>query len=229
MLSDTMHSDTAVRRAQIALFGDRLTAPEPAAPEPDFAEPVAAESDSAEPAVPEPDVAEPDIAEPAVGESADAVSGAAELVVTVRIEADPGRSAELARQIAAALRSVLRPDQDVSLALRGGESSGPVGERAVLIHPPSRTVRWRGAELDLTRLEFDLLLYLAREPGRIFSRESLLADVWHAARHLRTHTRTLDVHIRRLRDKLGPTRLVINTVRGVGYGLARDADIAIAG
>lgn len=160
-----------------------------------------------------------------LAELADTAPGAAELVVTVRIDADPGRSAEVARQIAETLRSVLTPTPDITLALRGTATSGLTRERAVLIHPPSRTVRWRGRDLELTRLEFDLLLYLAREPGRIFSRERLLTDVWHASRQLRT--RTLDVHIRRLRDKLGPTRLVINTARGVGYGLARDADIAI--
>ena len=74
-----------------------------------------------------------------------------------------------------------------------------------------------------TRVEFDLLLFLGRHPRRVFTRGQLLQTVWglsHAGE------RTVDVHIRRLRAKLGAVPL-ITTVRGVGYRLADDASLAV--
>jgi two-component system response regulator MtrA len=73
-------------------------------------------------------------------------------------------------------------------------------------------------EIPLTRLEFDLLVALAREPGRVFSRETLLIEVWGYRNS--TDTRLVNVHIQRLRAKIehdpeNPT--IILTVRGVGY------------
>jgi DNA-binding response OmpR family regulator len=68
----------------------------------------------------------------------------------------------------------------------------------------------------LTRLEFDLLLYLVRRPRRVLSRRTLMAEVWGVEEPM--NSRTVDVHIRRLRDKLGPAQHgLISTVRGVGY------------
>ncbi|MBM3656162.1 MAG: response regulator transcription factor [Actinobacteria bacterium] len=75
-----------------------------------------------------------------------------------------------------------------------------------------------GKEIPLTRLEFDLLVSLAKEPGRVFTRETLLGEVW-GYRHS-TDTRLVNVHIQRLRAKIerdseNPT--IITTVRGIGY------------
>jgi DNA-binding response OmpR family regulator len=77
-------------------------------------------------------------------------------------------------------------------------------------------VRLRGEPLDLTFKEFELLKTLAASPGRVFTRESLLQEVW--GYDYFGGTRTIDVHIRRLRAKLGPEyESMIGTVRGVGY------------
>ena len=75
-----------------------------------------------------------------------------------------------------------------------------------------------GQIIALTRLEFDLLVALAKEPGRVFSREALLSEVW--GYRPATDTRLVNVHIQRLRSKVeldpeNPT--IILTVRGVGY------------
>ncbi|GLI03129.1 winged helix-turn-helix domain-containing protein [Phytohabitans aurantiacus] len=88
----------------------------------------------------------------------------------------------------------------------------------------SRTVLLDGEPLRLTRLEFDLLLFLAENPRRVFSRVQLLTGVWgyeHAG------ARTVDVHIRRLRSKIGTHVPLVTTVYGVGYRLADDAKITI--
>lgn len=79
-----------------------------------------------------------------------------------------------------------------------------------------------GEPLDLTYTEFELLKYLVQHPGRVFSREHLLADVWGYDYY--GGTRTVDVHIRRLRAKLGPEHeALIGTVRNVGYRFSPDA------
>ncbi|MEY3803775.1 MAG: hypothetical protein RL126_919 [Actinomycetota bacterium] len=75
-----------------------------------------------------------------------------------------------------------------------------------------------GKVIALTRLEFDLLVALAREPGRVFSRDALLSEVW-GYRHS-TDTRLVNVHVQRLRSKIehDPERPeIVLTVRGVGY------------
>ena len=79
-------------------------------------------------------------------------------------------------------------------------------------------VRLRGKPLDLTFREFELLKYLASNPGRVFTRSQLLQEVW--GYDYFGGTRTVDVHIRRLRAKLGTEyEQLIGTVRGVGYKL----------
>jgi DNA-binding response OmpR family regulator len=79
-------------------------------------------------------------------------------------------------------------------------------------------VRLRGVPLDLTYREFELLKYLVQNPGRVFTRGQLLQEVW--GYDYFGGTRTVDVHIRRLRAKLGAEHeSLIGTVRGVGYKL----------
>jgi DNA-binding response OmpR family regulator len=76
-----------------------------------------------------------------------------------------------------------------------------------------------GRRLDLTFKEFELLRYLASHPGRVFTRPTLLREVW--GYDFYGGTRTVDVHVRRLRSKLGPEHEnLIQTVRGVGYRAA---------
>ena len=78
---------------------------------------------------------------------------------------------------------------------------------------------WRGKALTLTPREFDLLAFMASRPGRVSTRDELLRKVW--GYDYVGETRTVDVHIRRLRAKLGPKSDLIETVMGAGYKLAR--------
>ena len=73
----------------------------------------------------------------------------------------------------------------------------------------------RGRPLDLTFKEFELLRFLATHPSRVFTREQLLSEVW--GYDYFGGTRTVDVHVRRLRAKLGDLESLIGTVRNVGY------------
>ncbi|MBX3284031.1 MAG: response regulator transcription factor [Actinobacteria bacterium] len=83
-----------------------------------------------------------------------------------------------------------------------------------------RRVRQRGEVVHLTPTEFDLLVGLAEKPGRVLTRERLLADVW--GYRDGSGARTVDSHVRALRRKLGDS--VVRTVHGVGYALGQDAD-----
>ena len=85
----------------------------------------------------------------------------------------------------------------------------------VEIEPSRRIVRRNGAEVHLTPTEFDMLLFLARDPGTVHTRERLLAEVW--GYRDGSGARTVDSHIRALRRKLGQD--VVRTVHGVGYAL----------
>jgi two-component system OmpR family response regulator len=111
----------------------------------------------------------------------------------------------------------------------------PAGSRAVAAAQPEGTVEVRlltasrqvlveGELLPLTRLEFDLLLFLADHPRRVFSRTQLLTAVWG---YEHTGERTVDVHVRRLRVKMGNQLPLITTVYGVGYRLADEARIVV--
>ncbi len=106
----------------------------------------------------------------------------------------------------------------VGRALRGHEPEPPpegvlrAGE--VALDTGARTVTAAGAPKSLTATEFDLLSFLMSRPGRVFTREQLLAAVWGSAES--AGTRTVDVHIAQLRAKLGALS-PLRTVRGIGY------------
>ena len=85
----------------------------------------------------------------------------------------------------------------------------------LVIDVPRHIVSWRGKTVDLTATEFKLLTVLAQRRGRVQSREQLLRDVWEYNNLV--DTRTVDTHMRRLREKLGPAAKYLDTVRGVGY------------
>jgi phosphate regulon transcriptional regulator PhoB len=80
---------------------------------------------------------------------------------------------------------------------------------------PRHEVQVGGKRVDLTATEFKLLTVLAERKGRVQSREALLRDVWEYDNFI--DTRTVDTHMRRLRDKLGDAARYLDTVRGVGY------------
>jgi DNA-binding response OmpR family regulator len=114
---------------------------------------------------------------------------------------------------------------DARLRLATGRVATPAadaGEPGVVragdltIDEGTYTCRLRGRVLDLTFKEFELLKYLAQHPGRVFTRAQLLQEVWGYDYY--GGTRTVDVHVRRLRAKLGPEHeQLIGTVRHVGY------------
>jgi DNA-binding response OmpR family regulator len=85
----------------------------------------------------------------------------------------------------------------------------------VTIDEASYSAKVHGRPLDLTFKEFELLRFLATHPSRVFTREQLLSEVW--GYDYFGGTRTVDVHVRRLRAKLGDSESLIGTVRNVGY------------
>ncbi len=98
----------------------------------------------------------------------------------------------------------------------------------VVVDDASYTAKVSGRTLDLTFKEFELLKYLAQHPGRVFSRQQLLQEVW--GYDYFGGTRTVDVHVRRLRAKLGPeNETLIGTVRNVGYRFVLRAQESGAG
>ncbi|WP_314426046.1 response regulator transcription factor [uncultured Microbacterium sp.] len=109
-------------------------------------------------------------------------------------------------------------DARVRLALaRREETAEPsrVQASGVVIDEQSYSAKLRGRPLDLTYKEFQLLHFLATHPSRVFTREQLLSEVW--GYDYFGGTRTVDVHVRRLRAKLGDQEQIIGTVRNVGY------------
>jgi DNA-binding response OmpR family regulator len=96
------------------------------------------------------------------------------------------------------------------------ESTGEIKAGELSIDESTYSAKLRGRTLDLTFKEFELLKFLAQHPGRVFSRDQLLREVW--GYDYFGGTRTVDVHVRRLRAKLGPeNENLIGTVRNVGY------------
>ena len=142
----------------------------------------------------------------AKGEESDRVTG-------LRLGADdyvvkPFSPAELVARVDAVLRRIDRP----------AEPEGVIELDGIRIDPGARQVFTGEDEVTLTQREFDLLVFLARHPLRVFSRNQLMDAVWQYSFY--TDTSTVTVHIRRLRAKLeaDPTRpRHIETVWGVGY------------
>jgi two-component system response regulator ResD len=120
----------------------------------------------------------------------------------------PFSPTELVARVDAVLRRS-RSTEDFSERIRFGELD---------IDPAARAVRVGGREVELTQREFDLLFFLARHPGQVFSRDQLMDRVWQFSFY--TDTTTVTVHIRRLRSKIEPQPSKpewIETVWGVGY------------
>ena len=122
---------------------------------------------------------------------------------------------------------------DARLRLAVGRRIGLAGEadpdviRAgdLIIDETTYSAKLRNTSLDLTYKEFELLKFLAQQPGRVFTRARLLQEVW--GYDYFGGTRTVDVHVRRLRAKLGPEHdSLIGTVRNVGYKFVRPAQTA---
>ena len=97
----------------------------------------------------------------------------------------------------------------------------PVEVGSLRIDPRRREVALGDVIVELRGREFDLLAALARDPGVVLSRETLLEDVW--GTDFPGETRTVDVHVSEVRKKLGPDGPAIESVRGVGYRLVPGA------
>lgn len=108
--------------------------------------------------------------------------------------------------------------------LRAGEKSEPKSDRIewkeLIVDVPRHQVTVRSKAIELTATEFKLLTVLAQRKGRVQSREQLLHDVWEYDNLI--DTRTVDTHMRRLREKLGVAAKYLDTVRGVGYRFVED-------
>jgi DNA-binding response OmpR family regulator len=100
------------------------------------------------------------------------------------------------------------------------ERSNQIHASGIVIDEASYSAKVNGRTLDLTFKEFELLRFLAQHTGRVFTRDQLLSEVW--GYDYFGGTRTVDVHIRRLRAKLGDFESLIGTVRNVGYRFNAD-------
>ena len=139
------------------------------------------------------------------GEEADRVSG-------LELGADdyvtkPFSPKELSARVTALLRR----------STRTNSSSAPLHYGSITIDADRHTVVLDGEEVRLTAKEFLLLQYLVQHKGRVLSRDLLLSDVW--GYNYTGGTRTVDVHIRRLREKLPPLLDAIETIKQFGYKL----------
>jgi two-component system phosphate regulon response regulator PhoB len=116
------------------------------------------------------------------------------------------------RELVLRVRAVLRrraPEQRSERSLRHGD---------LRIDPQRHRCFVAGEEVQLTAKEFELLRSLMERPGRVQTRDQLLDDVW--GTDIAVTRRTIDTHLKRLREKLGPAGDLIETVRGVGYRFA---------
>ena len=109
-----------------------------------------------------------------------------------------------------------------ALLRRSAPSDDILTAGSLSVIPERHEVTAEGAPVTLTLKEFELLLLLLRNRGRVYSREELLRQIW--GYDFTGESRTVDVHIRTLRAKLGSCGELIQTVRGVGYRIGADND-----
>ena len=117
---------------------------------------------------------------------------------------------------------VLRVKAVLRRAGAGAADRPPESGGAIRVDVEAHRAYVGGAEGILTPLEFRLLVTLMSRVGRVQSREQLLTDVWEMSSEI--ETRTVDTHVKRLREKLGEARDLLETVRGVGYRLVEPAE-----
>jgi Transcriptional regulatory protein, C terminal len=149
--------------------------------------------------------------------------------------ADAAGLADLATRLAEDVRGLLQADLPnvpvstaVAVAAPDGAATEPVAAPrstdVIVVDRDRRLVTVAGETLDLTYREFELLAFLVEHPGRVFSRAQLLRTVWDQAE---VGSRTVDVHVRRLRVKLDSEAGRLTTVRNVGYRLEPGADAPV--
>jgi two-component system phosphate regulon response regulator PhoB len=116
------------------------------------------------------------------------------------------------RELVLRVRAVLRRRGE------GRTAAAPLLRGPLRLDPERHRCTVLDQEIDLTAKEFQLLEALMRRPGRVMTREKLLDEVWGS--DIAVTTRTIDTHLKRLREKLGAASDLIETVRGVGYRFA---------
>jgi two-component system, OmpR family, phosphate regulon response regulator PhoB len=121
------------------------------------------------------------------------------------------------RELVLRVKAVLRRGTERAASQRPPERVGPIR-----VDVESHRCYVAEQEIQLTPLEFRLLSTLMSRLGRVQSRDQLLSDVWEMSSEL--ETRTVDTHVKRLREKLGPARELLETVRGIGYRLVDPDD-----
>jgi two-component system alkaline phosphatase synthesis response regulator PhoP len=117
------------------------------------------------------------------------------------------------RELVARVKALLRRSKPAAPA--ASLSGPPLRFEGLELDPSAHEVRVKGKLVELTAREFQLLHYFGQRPGRVLTREMLLEELWQMDPDV--ETRTVDVHMRRLRQKLGPAQSMLQTVRGVGY------------
>lgn len=113
---------------------------------------------------------------------------------------------------------VLRVQALLRRSYEAAASSAPLERGLLRLDPERHRCSVEGEEVELTAKEFQLLEALMRRPGRVMTREKLLDEVWGS--DIAVTTRTIDTHLKRLREKLGEAAELIQTVRGLGYRFA---------
>jgi len=121
------------------------------------------------------------------------------------------------RELILRIKAVLKRGQKKEDVVEVGRQFGDLS-----IDVESHEVHVNNNQIDLTALEFRLLRQLVDRRGRVQSRDQLLSDVWGYSSEVTT--RTVDTHIKRLREKLGPMGKYVQTIRGVGYKFSRSPD-----
>ena len=117
------------------------------------------------------------------------------------------------RELVARLRAILRRAQP-------GSDGGPLEVGAMALWPKKRKAQWRGRELALTSIEFNVLEVLMRNAGRVVSKNEISEQA--LGRPLARFDRSIDVHLSSIRQKLGEGARLIRTVRGLGYHLVKE-------
>jgi two-component system phosphate regulon response regulator PhoB len=116
------------------------------------------------------------------------------------------------RELVLRVKALLRRSHEAAA------SSAPLERGPLRLDPERHRCAVKGEEVELTAKEFQLLEVLMRRPGRVMTREKLLDEVWGS--DIAVTSRTIDTHLKRLREKLGVAADLIQTVRGLGYRFA---------
>jgi two-component system, OmpR family, alkaline phosphatase synthesis response regulator PhoP len=147
-----------------------------------------------------------------------AKGGEADIVAGLELGADDYVTKPFSpRVLTARVRAVLRRDQ-----VEEGDGEGAITVRDLVIHPGRHQVLVQERPVDLTASEFRILVFMARRPGWVFTRQQIVDAAQGDDQYVNERfvtDRSVDVHIVSLRRKLGPCGSYIDTVRGVGYRL----------